>query len=165
MQRVIVGGQSRENLLAQLGLAGVSLNDSAKILMANPLFDLTEKRDYLVEERTVGELCDGHGAMLSELFAAAVHHGLELCPLIMGPYLRLAMPVQENASDSVLSGGRPPAGAIHIASGPVNDDVNYPKGFYLRVVDGRLWLRGFRCDDSYVLGPESRFAFVLPTPA
>lgn len=79
-----------------------------------------------------------------------------------GPYLRLAMPGQHTAPDSVLSAGRAPTGAVHVASEPVTSDPEYPKGFYLRVVDGRQWLRGYRCDDTYVFTPEQRLAFVLP---
>ena len=33
---------------------------------------------------------------------------------------------------------------------PLRADHDYPKGFYLRVVDGVTWLRGYRCDDEYV---------------
>ncbi len=36
---------------------------------------------------------------------------------------------------------------------------DYPKGFYLRVVDGRAWLRGYRCDDEYDFDPADRFVF------
>ena len=38
----------------------------------------------------------------------------------------------------------------------------YPKGFYLRVVDDEVWLRGYRCDDTYEWGPEQRLALVQP---
>jgi len=59
----------------------------------------------------------------------------------------------------VLSAGRSPAGALKVASAPLSDDVAFPKGFYLRVVDGTLWLRGFRCDDEYRFTPDDTFAF------
>lgn len=60
------------------------------------------------------------------------------------------------------SAGRAPSGALHIASEPLSDDEAYPKGFYLRVVDGETWLRGFRCDDTYEWGPEQLLALVQP---
>lgn len=69
---------------------------------------------------------------------------------------------QANAPDSVLSGGKAPTGAIHVASAPVSADVEYPKGFYLRVVDGQPWLRGFRCDDTYRWPADTALAFALP---
>ena len=58
-----------------------------------------------------------------------------------------------------MSAGRSPEGAVNIASPLLNDDVEFPRGFSLRVVDGRLWLRGYRCDDLYVFPPDVRFAF------
>jgi hypothetical protein len=69
---------------------------------------------------------------------------------------------QANAPNSVLSAGRGPAGALHVASEPVSEDVEYPKGFYLRVVDGQAWLRGYRCDNTYVWAPDQWLAFVMP---
>lgn len=87
---------------------------------------------------------------------------LELCPPATGPYLRLAVTSQSQAPDSVLSAGRAPSGALHVLSAPLSEDHEYPKGFYLRVVDGVSWLRGYRCDDEYRLPPEA--AMVLRVP-
>jgi len=113
-------------------------------------------------ERTVGQLGLVDSGVRKQVFAAARMAGLEPCPPIAGPYLRLALVDQENAPDSVLSAGRAPAGAVHVASEPVSDAVDHPKGFYLRVVDHQPWLRGYRCDDSYVFPPEQRLLFVSP---
>ncbi|MHA7242267.1 hypothetical protein [Paeniglutamicibacter antarcticus] len=113
-------------------------------------------------ERTVRDLGFEHGSVQSRVFTTARNQGLELCPLVTGPYLRLAMTEQSNAPDSVLSAGRAPTGAIHVASDPPSQDVEYPKGFYLRVVNGQRWLRGYRCDDKYEWAPEQRLALVLP---
>jgi hypothetical protein len=48
---------------------------------------------------------------------------------------------------------------VKVASAPLSDDATFPKGFYLRVVDGTQWLRGFRCDDEYRFAPDDTFAF------
>lgn len=162
---VEVGGRSRFELHRMLGEAGVHLNAYAETLLAHPAFDSPVSRTLQIVERTVAELGLEDGGVQSEVFAAARRLGLELCPLVTGPYLRLAMMDQVSAPDSVLSAGRSPAGALHVASEPVSADVEYPKGFYLRVVDGRPWLRGYRCDDTYVSPPEQRLAFVLPDDA
>lgn len=159
---VRVGGHSRAELKQLLRRAGVLLNVHAETLLAHPVFDAAEARSLRIVERTVRELGFEHGALQSRAFTAARDQGLELCPLATGPYLRLAMTEQANAPDSVLSAGRAPTGAIHVASNPPSQDVEYPKGFYLRVVEGRVWLRGYRCDDTYVWAPEQRLAFVLP---
>lgn len=50
---------------------------------------------------------------------------------------------------------------MQASEAPSRDD-EYPKGFYLRVVDGRAWLRGYRCDDGHSWSPDDRFIFQLP---
>lgn len=159
---VRVGGQSRAEVMQLLHGADVSLNIHAETLLAHSAFDAPEARSLRIVERTVAELGFERGAIQSRVFTAARSQGLELCPLVTGPFLRLAMMEQTNAPDSVLSAGRAPTGAIHVASEPPSEDDEYPKGFYLRVVDGRSWLRGYRCDDTYVWTPEQRLAFAVP---
>lgn len=162
--RVRVGGQPRSVVRQSLQAAGVRLNAHAETLLEHPVFDDPEGQDLWFVERTVGELGLPAGGSLSAVLAAARACGLQLCPAISGPFLRLAMLEQPNAPDSVLSAGRAPSGAIHIAAEPLRDDDSYPKGFYLRVVDGEPWLRGYRCDDAYQWGPDQRLAFAVPAP-
>ncbi|WP_202863013.1 hypothetical protein [Ornithinimicrobium murale] len=158
---ITIGGGTRSDLLGALSRAGVQLNVHAETLLADPAFDAPLEQTLTVVERTVAELDLPQGAVQSRVFAAALAQGLQLCPLITGPWLRLALLDQATAPDSVLSAGRAPSGAIHIASASVNEDVEHPKGFYLRVVDGVPWLRGYRCDDTYIWPAEQRLAFVL----
>jgi hypothetical protein len=118
--------------------------------------------EITIIQRSVGDLGLGSGATLLEVFAVAHAQGLELCPPDTGPDLRLALRFQADAPDSILSARRSPAGALKIGSAPLGDEVEYPKRFYLRVVDGQQWLRGFRCDLEYVFSPEDQYAFQLP---
>jgi hypothetical protein len=160
--RVGAGGHSRVEVLRLLRNADVRLNVHAETLLAHPAFDDPERQDLRIVERTVEQLGFESGAVQSRIFSAALNQGLALCPLVAGPYIRMAMTGQSNAPDSALSAGRAPTGAIHVASEPLSEDVEYPKGFYLRVVDGQAWLRGYRCDDTYVWAPDQRLAFLLP---
>lgn len=57
-----------------------------------------------------------------------------------------------------------PQGAVNVATPVLSDDDEFPKCFYLRVVDDEPWLRGYRCDDLYMHPLESQFLFVK-TPA
>lgn len=157
-----LGGHPRTQLLKLLTDAGIGLNAHAETMFAHPTFDNPAERTLRVVVRSVEQLGLDNGGVQPEVFAAARNQGLGLCPLVTGPYLRLALMDQADAPDSVLSAGRAPTGAIHVASEPVSEDVEYPKGFYLRVVDGQRWLRGFCCDDTYVLGPKQQLAFVVP---
>jgi hypothetical protein len=159
---VRVGGQSRAAIIDALQNADVHLNVHAETLLAHPVFDDSTEQTLHIVERTVEQLGFEQGAVQSQVFAVARDQGLELCPLVTGPYLRLAMMDQADAPDSVLSQGRGPSGAVHIASELVSEDPEYPKGFYLRVVEGQAWLRGYRCDDEYVWAPGQRLAFLSP---
>jgi len=157
--RLQVGGLSRDELRAALRSRGVLLNVHAETLLDHAAFDLRRGVEISIVERDVGDLDLRTGATLLDVFAAAGEQGLSLCPPDTGPYLRLAMASQANAPDSVLSAGRSPSGALKVASTPLSADVEFPKGFYLRVVDGQHWLRGFRCDAEYQFSLEDRFAF------
>ncbi len=157
-----VGGASRAELRAALHSRGVALNAHAETLLEHPVFDLREGEDVGIVVRTVGELGLTAGGVLPEVYEAAVEQGFALCPADTGPYLRLVVKSQRNAPDSELSAGRPPAGAINVAASRLCEDPSFPAGFYLRVVDDRTWLRGFRCDDEYVLSPEVSFFFRVP---
>lgn len=154
-----VGGLSRSQLVDKLRTNGVSLNTHAKALITQPIFDEPSRESVCIVDLTVAELGLADGATLPQIFAAAEEHGLGLCPARTGPYLRLAWPSQNNSSNSVMSAGHSPNGALNVASPVLSDNIEVPKGFYLRVVDGRPWLRGYRCDDVYVFSPDARFAF------
>lgn len=116
----------------------------------------------VVTERTVGDLGLSSGAMLAQIFEVAQDQGLLLCPADTGPYLRMVINEQAASSESGMSSGRAPDGALTVASEVLSKDDEYPKGFYLRVVDGQAWLRGYRCDDKHVWSPDDRFIFQLP---
>lgn len=146
-----------------LRAANVQLNEHAETLIELPIFESPVRQTKAFVARSVEQLKLPNGGTLSQIYAAAFDCGLELVPLEAAPFLRLSTTGQRNASDSELSAGRPPTGAIHIASEPVNEGADFSNGFYLRVVDQQLWLRGFRCDEAFVFGPEHWFYFALPT--
>lgn len=157
---VTVGGLSREELSARLSAEGILLNPHAETLMTGSAFD-----DVLAGERVtiaVRSLVDLgliDGATLSQIYARAEAQGLRLCPQVTGPYLRLAIRDQAAAPDAVLSSGRAPSGSLTVATLAPWDDDELPKGFYLRVIEGQVWLRGYRCDDEHIWSPDDQFAF------
>ncbi|AXK46302.1 hypothetical protein [Brachybacterium saurashtrense] len=157
-----VGGLAHDPLQAELAAAGVALNAHARTLLADPRVDGREPVAVTLARRTVAALGLPQGGTLPQLLEAAGRCGLRPCPPSTGPYLRLALTTQEDAPDSVLSAGKVPSGALHVLSSPLVEDHDYPKGFYLRVVDGVPWLRGFRCDDEYCWPPESELVLEVP---
>lgn len=156
-----VGGLTREQLREALAEAGVRLNAYAETLLAGAAFALHPPRVATIVERSVAELGLTHGGTLPAVFDAAQADGLDLCPQQTGPYLRLALTTQADAVGDVSSSGRAPVGSLTVASAPFVADHDFPKGFYLRVLDGVPWLRGYRCDDEHVWSPSDRFVFAV----
>lgn len=161
---VVVGGMSRSQLTSELSDRGILLNTHAETLLESAAFEIRTAQTVAVTERTVAELGLPDGGSLSRILESALQQNLLLCPADTGPYLRLALIEQATASDSVMSSGRAPTGSLTVASAPLSEDDEYPKGFYLRVVDGEPWLRGYRCDDEHMWSADDRFVFrVLET--
>lgn len=156
---VVVGGLSRSDLLSALAAAGVRLNRSAEILMASDVFDTAHQEVVHPVVRTVDELGLAGEASLSRILATAQSLGLRLCPPTTAPYLRLALLHQPSAPDSVLTNGRAPTGSLTVSAAPLRADGDYPKGFYLRVIDEVPWLRGYQCTDEHLWSPEDRLVF------
>ena len=156
---------SRPRLLEALQRERVQLNASAQTLLEAADFDQPAPQSVTLVERSLSELGLEAGAALPRIFDVAEGQGLSLCPVAAGPYLRLAWLSQPNAPDAIMSNGRAPSASLTIAAPllrPGEDD--YPKGFYLRVIDGCPWLRGYRCDLTYGWNPDDRFVFAISHP-
>ena len=159
-----IGGLSRGELIVALASRGVLLNAHAEALLANSIFDgRSEERDILIRELTVADLGLAGGASLSQIFQEAHDQGLLLYSPDTAPYLRLALIEQASAPDTIMSSGSAPSSSITVASRIIRDDDDFPKGFYLRVVDGQPWLRGYLCDDEHLWLPNDLFAFQVPS--
>ncbi|WP_341853794.1 hypothetical protein [Brachybacterium sp. GPGPB12] len=159
----LVGGASREEPHTRLAKLGIQLNAGARTLLEDSCFDTRAPetlevvrprpppaRPRLRRHPPADHRC-GTGA-----------GSRPAPPPDTGPYLRLAITDQGQAPDSILSAGRAPTGAVHVHSVPLRADHDYPKGFYLRVVDGVTWSRGFRCDEEYVWPADAVLALRAP---
>lgn len=158
--RLRVGGMPRAVLLARLAAAGVELNAHAETVLAHALFDDPPVVDVVIAERSVADLGLPAGGTSAQVFSAAAERGLAPAPAWTAPFLRLAFDGQPGSDDPRLSVGAAPDGSLTVASVRVEDDEQYPAGFYLRVVDGRPWLRGYRAGEDHVWNAADRFAFV-----
>lgn len=166
MMNLTVASLSRPALVGALQQERVQLNASAQILLEAAAFDHPAPQSVTLVERSLSELGLAAGAALPRIFDAAKEQGLSLCPVPTGPYLRLAWLTQPNAPDTIMSNGRAPSASLTIAAPPPQpDNDDYPKGFYLRVVDGHPWLRGYRCDLTYDWNPDDRLVFAISQPA
>lgn len=154
-----VGRLSRQEIAAALRAQGVALNEYAEALLDQPLFDGRLPEHVRVVTCTVAQLGLGDGGTWPQILSAAEEEGLMPCPADTAPYLRLAWSDQPASSSSVLRVGGNPDDAVTVAAPRFREDDEFPRGFYLRVVDGVPWLRGYRCEDAYVFPADARLAF------
>ncbi len=162
-----IGGTSKTDLLSRLHAAGVQLNHYATALFADPRFVITQTPSCLgTVEVAVRELGLPDGGTFDLVSQRASSHGLTLCPLEVGPFLRLQLLDQpDDPFGHTGFHGRAPPGAITIASSPISDDEDDPRGFYLRRVGGVLWLRGYRSWAGHILSSDDRLIFCQLTNA
>src|SRR5262249_26290675 len=110
--------------------------------------------------RSVAELGFAEGATYQQLTARAIELGLIEAPLELGPHLRLQFLNQpEGSVGAVTTQHRAPSGSITVASSPLDDSDQTPKGFYLRRIDGVLWLRGYWSWPGHMWSPEDVLVF------
>jgi hypothetical protein len=166
MRRVSIGGTPKDELRSQLVRAGIRLNPMAEALFADPRFTVAPSRTEVdVSVCSVQSLGLFAGGTFDQVVEAARRHGLSLCPPELGPHLRLQYVDQPEVNDVPVVPKRAPPGAIVVASAPLDERDETPKGFYLRRYDGALWLRGYCASADHVLSPQDRVAFLSAATA
>jgi hypothetical protein len=160
---VCIGGTPKNELLAQLERANVLLNGAAQALFADGRFTTSSVSFSLnIVQFSVVELGFSNGATFAEVIARARVSSLTTCPLELGPHLRLDFIDQpEGAIGMPASKNCAPHGSVTIASEPLSEDDETPKGFYLRRIEGDLWLRGYRSWASHLWSPKDVFVFAI----
>ena len=161
---VTVGGLTKAELLEELQSNAVAMNESAERLFASDLFTTSETR-YSVKtvELTVRYLGFPRGATIADIYTRAGALGLGLCPVELGPHLRLQYLDQpEGFWGQPVRQHQAPSGSITVASENLTDDDEFPKGFYLRRIKGVLWLRGYRSGPEHIWEPDDHFIFRQP---
>jgi hypothetical protein len=158
---VEIGGLTKTQLIEKLQQSFILMNEYGERLFADDRFTTSEiKYTLQTVELTVGDLGFPDGATTTLIFTKARELGLELCPLELGPYLRLEYLDQtEGYSGDSLQRHQAPSGSITIASEILTEDDDFPKGFYLRKINGVLWLRGYRADHLHVWNSHDQFVF------
>ena len=151
----------REQLPYILKKHSIFTNAYAEKLFAHPDFFT----DSFPDELQVGiaplyEIGFRHGATLREISEVLPDYGLKPCPASTGLFLRIAWKEQKQSSNSVLTGThQAPDQAVTVFTRILDPDDAFPKGLYLRNVDGKLWLRGYVCDNEYRWSCDDLFAF------
>ncbi|OGK09744.1 MAG: hypothetical protein A2W80_04330 [Candidatus Riflebacteria bacterium GWC2_50_8] len=147
-KKITTGGIPRDQLLQRLAEAGIQHNEYARVLFNDAHFTISEPHQVCLSVVSVKKLGLNNGGTSSEIFAAASRQGLALCPLELAAHFRLQYMDQ------------PEGPYLTVASAKTRDDEEYPNGFYLRRLNGILWLRGYRATSDYIWEPASVFAFL-----
>ena len=151
----------QDRIGAVLAENGICVNRYAEIFMSHPSFSTERTEAVTVVAASLAQIGLPAGATLDELFRYLPGTGLNPCPPWTGLFLRLAWRDQAESVNSVLTGTHTaPDRAVTVLSEPLEDDDAFPKGLYLRRVDGKLWLRGYICDGTYRFPPDALFAVV-----
>lgn len=163
---VEVGGLTKWELIEKLEQSSILMNEYGERLLADGKFTTSDTK-YILQtvELTVGDLGFPDGAATPQIYKRASELGLELCPLELGPHLRLEYLDQpEGYSGNPSQRHQAPSGSITIASEILTEDDDFPKGFYLRQINGVLWLRGYLADHLHVWNPDDHFIFCQKRP-
>ena len=160
---LMVDGIPRETMPSALESHGIQLNDYARIYMNHRDFQSgTTPHPVRMMVISLEELGLKNGATFPQIMDAAQKRGLHPCAPAAGVYLRLNLTKQKVSQNSILTGTHEaPEGAITVISRLLETDCSFPRGLYLRNVDGALWLRGYTCDDEYRWKPADVFAFEI----
>ncbi len=161
VRKVKYGGTSKEDLLERLIAENIHLNEYAVALWKSDAFVVSPKKEVAeIVELSVQDLEFTDGATFEEIFSRIEQLHLNLCPLEIGPYLRLSYLDQKEEAET--GKNKAPKGSITIFSKLEKaQDEDFPKGFYIRKMDGRLWLRGYVCPMDYIWAPDARIALKI----
>ena len=141
---------------------GILINQYAEEFFAHPRFSIGRSRETTVTIASLQEIGLENGATLRDIFTHISKTGLKACAVSTGLFLRLAWTDQPQSQNSTLTGTHSsPDQAVTVLSEIIDKDDAFPKGLYLRNVDGNLWLRGYVCDDAYRFPGDALFALEM----
>ncbi len=152
-----------EQSLRTLRERGVLTNRYAEAYISHPRFSSGGVGESTAVILSLEELGLERGASLDELFRHIQGTPFTPCPPDTGFFLRLAWTDQPQSGNSVLTGTHgSPDQAVTVLSEMLERDDAFPRGLYLRKVDGKLWLRGYVCDSAYRFPGDALFALEIP---
>lgn len=156
-----VGGISKHELLAQLLDAQIQLNEYARVLFAHEMFITAPTVvEVQIVDVSVADLGFSAGANIVQIYERAAAVGLSLCPIELAAHLRLQYTDQpEGHLGQAPSQHQAPPGSLTVAACEISNDDTAPKGFYLRRIEGVLWLRGYCSGPDHMWSAADRLIF------
>ncbi|WP_143539082.1 MULTISPECIES: hypothetical protein [Rothia] len=153
-----------DEILVHLDQEGIGYNDFLPMYLTHSkCLPFTEIGNLTVRIATLAEFGFTRPVEFPELLKGIESQGYSACPPTTGFYLRMMLSDQNQSTDSVLSAGRTPQGAINVLTQKFTEEFEVPRMLYLRNVDGKLWLRASRFTDDYEHPLDSVFAVLVAT--
>lgn len=147
-KEIFMDNLSAEELLEKMKAKGIQFNKYAEMLFEHSSFLTSGKaRKVKLVKVNLTDLKLAKPTRFQDIVSAAAEKGLKLCPLNLAPFLRLEYLDQ------------PEGPYLTIASLKIEDDEKFPRGFYLRKLEGVLWLRGFCASDDWEYPLDMEFVF------
>lgn len=149
-KEISIGGLTKNDLLQKLIKTGIQFNKYAHTLFEHPQFIPPEKAELVkivitkLSDFNLENPCSFH-----QMLVRASSLGLKPCPLYLAAFLRLEYLEQA------------PGPYLTIASYKPENNEDFPNGFYIRNIEGSLWLRGYRADDFCEWPKENEFVFLM----
>lgn len=151
----------RNQISKKLEEHNILINQYAEEFFVHPTFSTEHTGEMTIAIASLREIGLENGATLNEIFQQIEKIRFKPCPTNTGLFLRLQWKNQPQSQNSILSGTHhSPEQAVVVLSKIIERDDAFPKGLYLRNVNGRLWLRGYVCDSEYRFSSNDMFAFV-----
>lgn len=133
----------------------IGINEYGMNLLDSPLYAFESKEQSIhIREVSLGELGFSNGATYGQIEEWVRSSEFAYIPINFAPYIRIAYRNQKSIEKS-FAGQHPPDGII-IFSKPLKKAESFPKGFYIRKIKGKLWLRGVVCSTDYHFPPDTR---------
>jgi hypothetical protein len=150
IRTIEIGGMTKPQLMEELERRSILMNEYARRLFADSRFVTSTSRSRIqTVEVAVRDLGFGQGAICADICQRAAGLGLEVCPLELGPFMRLQYRDQ------------PEGPRLPVFSERLSADVDVPTGFYLRCLDRTLWLRGYTASQDWLCDPDEHFVFKM----
>lgn len=151
----------KKQISHELETHNILTNQYAEVFFAHPAFSTENTRDMTIAIVSLREIGLENGATWNEIFRHIEKCDFTPCQPNTGLFLRFAWKHQPKSQNSILSGTHcSPEQAVVVLSEQIEADDAFPKGLYLRNVDGKLWLRGYVCDSAYRFSGNDLFAFI-----
>lgn len=150
-------GLSKAELLKKLDDSKIALNDYARMIFDSSEFDTAQNCPVTIIECSLSDIGLPSGGNFESIRNAIELVNLSYCPVGLAPYVRLSY--KDQPPSDIQTVHQNPHGSITIFSKPLSEDDDFPKGFYLRNYNGKIWLRGYTCSNDYYWQPSDRMIF------